>query len=59
MSWDDARGAVRHAFDRTVQLREEQLRVTKTPVETGDVKVRKEVHTDHKTSPSRSSGRRS
>jgi uncharacterized protein (TIGR02271 family) len=49
MRWDDARGAVRHAFDRTVQLREEQLRVTKTPVQTGDVKVRKEVHTDHKT----------
>jgi len=48
MSWEDARGAVRHAFDRTVQLKEEQLRVTKTPVETGDVKVRKEVHTDHK-----------
>jgi uncharacterized protein (TIGR02271 family) len=49
MSWEGARGAVRHAFDRTVQLREERLRVTKTPVETGDVKVRKEVHTDRKT----------
>ena len=49
MTWDDARDAVRHAFDRTVQLKEEQLRVTKTPVETGDVRVRKEVHTDHKT----------
>jgi len=49
MKWDDARDAVRHAFDRTVQLREEQLRVNKTPVQTGDVKVRKEVHTDHKT----------
>jgi uncharacterized protein (TIGR02271 family) len=49
MSWDEARGAAKHAFDRTVQLREEQLRVDKTPVETGDVKVRKEVHTEHKT----------
>ena len=49
MAWEDARGAVRHAFDRTVQLKEEQLRVTKSPVDTGDVKVRKEVHTDHKT----------
>ena len=49
LSWDQASGAVRHAFDRTVQLREEQLRVTKTSVDTGDVKVRKEVHTDHKT----------
>jgi uncharacterized protein (TIGR02271 family) len=49
LAWDDARDAVRHAFDRTVQLREEKLRVSKTPVRTGDVKVRKEVHTDHKT----------
>jgi len=49
LTWDQASGAVRHAFDRSVQLREEQLRVTKTPVDTGDVKVRKEVHTDRKT----------
>lgn len=49
LGWNDARGAVRHAFDRSVQLREEHLRVTKTPVQTGDVKVRKEVHTDRKT----------
>jgi len=49
MAWDDARDAVRNAFDRTVQLKEEKLRVTKTPVETGDVRVRKEIHTDHKT----------
>ncbi len=33
----------------TVQAREEQLRVHKSPVETGEVKVRKEVHTEHKT----------
>jgi len=49
LSWDEARGAAKHAFDRSIQLREERLRVNKTPVETGDVKVRKEVHTDHKT----------
>jgi uncharacterized protein (TIGR02271 family) len=49
MSWDEARGAVKDAFDRTVQLREEQLRVTKTPVQAGDVKVRKEVHTERRT----------
>src|SRR5436190_8798427 len=49
MSWQDARGAVKDAFDRTVQLREERLRVSKTPVQTGDVKVRKEVHTDRQT----------
>jgi len=49
LTWDQARDAVRHAFGRTVQLREERLRISKTPVETGEVKVRKEVHTDRKT----------
>ena len=49
MSWDHAREAVKDAFDRTVQLREEKLRVSKTPVETGDVRVRKEVRTDRQT----------
>ncbi len=48
MPWDNARGAVKHAFDRTIQLKEEQLRVNKTPVQTGEVEVRKEVHTEHK-----------
>jgi uncharacterized protein (TIGR02271 family) len=33
----------------TVRAHEEQLRVKKRPVETGEVKVRKEVHTEHKT----------
>jgi len=33
----------------TMQLREEQLRATKTPVEAGEVRVRKEVTTEHKT----------
>jgi uncharacterized protein (TIGR02271 family) len=33
----------------TVQAREEELRVHKTPVEKGEVKVRKDVHTEHKT----------
>jgi uncharacterized protein (TIGR02271 family) len=33
----------------TIQAREERLRVQKTPVETGEVKVRKEVHREHKT----------
>jgi len=32
-----------------MQLKEEQLRVQKTPVEAGEVRVRKEVHTEHKT----------
>jgi len=33
----------------TMELREEQLRATKQPVETGEVRVRKEVTTEHKT----------
>lgn len=33
----------------TVQAREEKLHVQKTPVQTGEVVVRKEVHTEHKT----------
>jgi len=49
MTWDQARGAVKNAYDRTIQLREEKLRVNKTPVEAGDVRVRKEVHTEHRT----------
>jgi len=32
-----------------VRLHEEQLRVQKQPVKTGEVKVRKEVHTEHQT----------
>jgi uncharacterized protein (TIGR02271 family) len=48
MAWDRAREAVRDSFDRTMQLREERLNVTKEQVRTGDAKVRKEVHTEHK-----------
>jgi len=33
---------------RTVQVREEHLRADKQPVNAGEVKVRKEVHTEHK-----------
>lgn len=49
LTWDQARGAVGHAFDRTVELHEEQLQVNKQSVKTGEVQVRKEVHTEHKT----------
>jgi stress response protein YsnF len=35
--------------ERTVQAREEELRVRKQPVETGEVSISKEVHTEHKT----------
>lgn len=33
----------------TIEVREEQLRAHKTPVETGEVRVRKEVTTEHRT----------
>jgi len=33
----------------TMKVHEEQLRVQKTPVQTGEVHVRKEVHTEHRT----------
>jgi len=34
---------------QTIQVHEEEMRAAKTPVETGEVKVRKEVHTEHRT----------
>jgi uncharacterized protein (TIGR02271 family) len=37
------------ATGQTIQAREEQLHVRKEPVETGEVRVRKEVKTEHKT----------
>jgi uncharacterized protein (TIGR02271 family) len=49
MEWTHARDAVRDAYDRTMQLREERLKVDKTPVETGEVRVGKRVVTEHKT----------
>jgi len=48
LSWDQARGAVGHAFDRTVKLHEEHLKVNKQSQNAGEVQVRKEVHTEHK-----------
>ncbi|HEX2473866.1 MAG TPA: YsnF/AvaK domain-containing protein [Lacipirellulaceae bacterium] len=41
--------ATEMAAGSTVQAHEEKLRVSKTPVQTGEVKIRKEVHTEHKT----------
>ena len=32
-----------------MQVKEEEMRVRKQPVETGEVRVRKEVHTEHRT----------
>jgi uncharacterized protein (TIGR02271 family) len=37
------------AGGQTMKLHEEELRARKTPVQTGEVDVRKEVHTEHKT----------
>jgi len=41
-------GYDRSTAGRTVELKEEQLHATKQPVNTGEVNVRKEVHTEHK-----------
>jgi uncharacterized protein (TIGR02271 family) len=49
LAWDHAKGAIKDAYDRTLQLRAERLKVHKTPVETGDVSVHKEVVTEQKT----------
>jgi uncharacterized protein (TIGR02271 family) len=46
---ESAASATGMATGNTVQAHEEKLRVSKTPVQTGEVKVRKEVHTEHKT----------
>ena len=48
LDWEKARGAVRHAFDQTIQLREQRLHADKQRVKTGDVTVRKEVITEQK-----------
>ncbi len=48
-TWDQARDAVRDAYDRTFKLHEERLKVGKHSVEAGDVSVRKEVVTENKT----------
>jgi len=48
LKWNQARGAVRHAFDRTIQLREEHLKVNKQREKTGEVGVHKEVVTEHR-----------
>lgn len=48
-SWDHAKDSIRDAYDRTIKLREERLRVSKRPVEAGDVSIRKEVVTENKT----------
>jgi uncharacterized protein (TIGR02271 family) len=41
-------GATRDADGRTIEVREEELRINKRPVTTGGVEVRKEVHTERR-----------
>jgi uncharacterized protein (TIGR02271 family) len=43
-----AEGRFRDESGRVIQLQEEQLRANKERVNTGEVEVRKEVHTEHK-----------
>jgi len=49
LGWNHAREAVKDAYDRTIQLREERLKVDKHATKTGEVKVGKRVVTEHKT----------
>ena len=49
LTWTKARDAVRDAYDRTIQLREEELRAHKVPVQRGEVRVRKDVVTEQRT----------
>lgn len=46
LDWNKARHAAKDAFDRTIQLREERLRVDKERVGAGEVNLRKEVVTE-------------
>lgn len=48
LTWSKARGAIQDAFDRTIQLHEERLRVEKEQVEAGAVELRKETVTERK-----------
>jgi len=49
MTGNRAMGGDRAVAGNTVRAHEERLHVEKTPVERGEVRVRKEVHTEHKT----------
>jgi uncharacterized protein (TIGR02271 family) len=49
LTWDKARDVVRDAYERTIPLREERLKVGKKTVKGGEVDIRKEVVTENKT----------
>ncbi|HEX8323891.1 MAG TPA: YsnF/AvaK domain-containing protein [Tepidisphaeraceae bacterium] len=48
LTYDQARPAIEDAYNRTLRLHEERLRVNKERVQTGDVTLRKEVITEQK-----------
>lgn len=48
LSFEQAAPAIRAAYDRVIQLREEQLKVSKDTVSAGEVNLRKDVKTEHK-----------
>lgn len=47
LTWSKARGAIQDAYERTLRLHEERLKVDKQEVQTGSVGVRKETVTEH------------
>jgi len=49
LTWDKAKDVMRDAYERTIPLREERLKVDKRDVEAGEVDIRKEVVTEEKT----------
>jgi len=49
LDFETAKGAIRDEFNRRIQLREEQLRVSKDRVSAGEVGLHKEVTTERKT----------
>lgn len=49
LAWNKVREAVRDSYDRTIQLHEEQLDARKEQVQTGEVRVGKEVVSEHQT----------
>jgi len=49
MAWNHAKEPIQGAYNRTMELRAERLKVSKTPAEAGDVSIRKEVVTEPKT----------
>lgn len=48
LTYDQARPAIEDAYNRTLRLHEERLKVGKERVETGDVTLRKEIITEQK-----------